>query len=105
MPSTPAVSVNWQKFTLLALALVGMIVLVVVDQVEWADVSLLFGAIVGYGTANGIGAVKGIDPAPIFRPTNPRRRLTDSGSIAVTVDDDGSLHVVPAVLDPEAGVD
>lgn len=78
---TPAdhhrVIVNWQKFSLLALALCGMLALVVFGEVEWSDVSAPFGLIIGYGTANGIGAAKGESPEPVFRPRNPTRRAGD----------------------------
>lgn len=77
---TPNVAVNWQKFMLLASSLALMAGMVVTGRVEWADVSTPFGLIIGYGTANGIGAAKGQATTPVFRPTHPRRRSTDTGT-------------------------
>lgn len=75
---TPAgVTVNWQKFALLAIALVGMLALVIFGDIEWADISAPFGLIIGYGTANGIGAARGHSPSPVFAPASTTRRAGD----------------------------
>lgn len=68
-----AVAVNWQKFALLAIALIGMLGLVVFGDIEWADISAPFGLIIGYGTANGIGAARGNTPSGVFEPVYRRR--------------------------------
>lgn len=76
--STPqSVAVNWQKFLILLASLAMMGMLVVFGRAEWADVSAPFGLVVGYATANGIGAAKGEGVNPLFRPTNPTRRADD----------------------------
>lgn len=92
----PAVSVNWQKFSLLAIALVSMAGLVLLNRTTWAEVSPVFYLIVGYGTANGIGAAKGQSPTQLFTPTNPSRRATDSGPVVITPASDSSVAIAPA---------
>lgn len=81
--------VNWQKFALLIVALVALFGLVVVGRVEWADVSAPVGLIIGYGTANGIGAAKGQTATPLFRPSDGH---------AMLVADDGHGHAVEVDL-------
>ena len=95
MTTPQPVQTNWQKAALLVTALVGMIALVILGQTEWADVAPVFYLIVGYGTANGIGAVKGQSPSPLFSPRNPTRRVTDSGAVEL---------VVPLLDDPSTSV-
>lgn len=71
--------VNWQKFALLLTALIGLFALVIAGQAMWSDISGPVGLIVGYGTANGIGAKRGQSTSGVFEPANPRRRATDLG--------------------------
>ena len=66
--TTPDIRTNWQKFLLLTFSLGIMLTLVLVGRVEWEAMATPFGIIVGYGAANGIGAVKGTQPAPLFAP-------------------------------------
>lgn len=92
-----AIRPNWQKFALLVCALGIMLALVLANKAAWSDVSGPFGIIVGYGAANGIGAARGQSPAPLFVPTNPRRRVGDSTEVPVIA----AVEVDTVELTPE----
>ena len=58
--------VNQPKAVILGLVVIGIFILIALNQLEWNDAAGPFGLIIGYLVGNGVGASKGDPNLPII---------------------------------------
>lgn len=56
------------KLILLAIALVGLFILLAIGSIDWSQGGVPIGLIVGYGVGNGVGAKRGQTTIGVFSP-------------------------------------